>query len=310
MRNFYAYFMRGKVYDAVMEFVLTLIASDKALTTGHLAGVMRYLDSQGLPLSGDPRWLRRHKAADLYVPFRPNTQQIRTIRAMLAEGRIDILVNRTRGRKKRLLLADMDATIIDGETLDELADFIGLGEETAAITEKTMRGELDFAESLNERVALLKDLPAYVLQDTMDKMTLMKGAEVFVGGMREKGATCVLVSGGFTFFTGAVAKRVGFHHHHGNVLDIQNGMLSGKVNGPVLDRNAKLAFLEFYMKDLNLQPEDVLAIGDGANDLLMLQAAGLGIGFHPKPILVESLDNLILYGDLSATLYAQGLVPN
>lgn len=293
-----------------MEFVLTLIASEKPLTTAHLAGVTRFFDSQGLPLSHDPRWLRPHKAADLYVPFRPNTQQIRTIRDALSTDRIDVLINRTQGRKKRLLLADMDATIIDGETLDELADFIGRKEETAAITEKTMRGELDFTASLHERVALLKDLPESVLQDTMDKMTLMTGAETLVGGMRERGATCVLVSGGFTFFTSAVAKRVGFHHHHGNVLDIQDGKLSGKVNGPVLDRGAKLAFLEFYMKDLDLQPEDIMAIGDGSNDLLMLQAAGLGIGFQPKPLLIESLDNLILYGDLTAALYAQGLAPN
>jgi phosphoserine phosphatase len=293
-----------------MEFVLTLVASDKVLTTAHLAGVTRYLDSQGLPLSHEPRWLRPHWAADLYVPFRPNPQQIRTIREALVTDRIDILVNRTQGRKKRLLLADMDATIIDGETLDELAGSIGLGAETAAITAKTMRGELDFTASLIERVALLKGLPETRLQETLDRMPLMGGAEILIGGMREKGATCVLVSGGFTFFTDAVAKRLGFHHHHGNVLDIQNGALSGKVNGTVLDRAAKLSYLEFYRQELGLQREDVMAIGDGANDLSMLQAAGLGIGFHPKPVLAQSLDNLILYGDLSAALYAQGLAPN
>lgn len=293
-----------------MEFVVTLIASEKPLTPAHLAGLTRYLDSQGLPLSHDPRWLKQHKAADLYFDNRPNSDQIRTMRDALVTDRIDLLVNRTKGRRKKLLLADMDATIVEGETLDELAGFIGKREETAAITERTMRGELDFTTSLRERVALLKGLPEDVLHKTMDSMTLSPGAEILVGGMREKGAVCVLVSGGFTFFTESVAKRLGFHHNHGNILDIENGHLAGTVKDPVLDKNAKLSFLQHYMGELDLNPEDILAIGDGANDLLMLETAGLGIGYHPKPLLAERLDNLILYSDLTAALYTQGLVPN
>ncbi len=293
-----------------MEFVVTLIASEKPLTPAHLAGLTRYLDSQGLSLSHDPRWLKQRKAADLYLDNRPNSDQIRAMREALVSDRIDLLVNRTKGRRKKLLLADMDATIVDGETLDELAGFIGKREETAAITERTMRGELDFTTSLRERVALLKGLPESVLQETMDSMALSPGAEILVGGMREKGATCVLVSGGFTFFTESVAKRLGFHHNHGNNLEIENGLLAGTVKDPVLDKNAKLSFLLHYMAALDLNPEDILAIGDGANDLLMLETAGLGIGYRPKPLLAERLDNLILYGDLAAALYVQGLVPN
>ncbi|MGZ9108914.1 MAG: phosphoserine phosphatase SerB [Micavibrio sp.] len=293
-----------------MEFVITLIASEKPLSPAHLAGLTRYLDSQGLSLSHDPRWLKQHKAADLYVSFRPNSEQIRAMREALIPDRIDILINRTKGRRKKLLLADMDATIVDGETLDELAGFIGKRDETAAITERTMRGELDFTTSLRERVAFLKGLPEDVLHKTMESMTLSPGAEMLVGGMREKGAVCVLISGGFTAFTESVAKHLGFHHHHGNTLEIENGKLSGTVKDPVLDKNAKLSFLQHYMAELSLNPEDILAIGDGANDLLMLEAAGLGIGYHPKPLLAERLDNLILYGDMTAALYAQGLAPN
>lgn len=293
-----------------MEFVTTLIASDKPLTIAHLAGITNYLDLQGIPLCDDPAWLKAHKAADLYTTTRPNSDQIRAIRAILAPDRIDVLFNRTKGRKKKLLLADMDATIVATETLDELADFIGRKEETAEITERTMRGELDFSTSLRERVALLKDLPENLLRQTLENTPLSPGAELMVGSMREKGATCVLVSGGFTYFTGAIAKMVGFHHHHGNVLGIEDGKLTGTVGEPILDKNAKLSFLMDYMSQLNLVPEEVMTIGDGANDILMLETAGLGIGYHPKPLLVERLDNLILYGDLTAALYAQGLVPN
>ncbi len=293
-----------------MEFVLTLIASETPLTTAHLAGMTNYLDSQGIPLSREPIWLKPHKAADLYVAFRPNRDQLRMIRDGLMTDRIDILVNPVQGRRKRLLLADMDATIIQGETLDELAEFIGKREETAAITELTMRGELDFTASLRERVALLKGLPESALQTTYDQMELSPGAKTLIGGMREKGVICVLVSGGFTFFTEAVARTVGFHHHHGNVLNIENGRLAGTVSDPVLDRDAKLAFLEHYLVTLDLRADEVMAIGDGSNDLLMLETAGFGVGYHPKPLLIERLDNLILYGDLTAALYAQGLVPN
>lgn len=296
-------------YSFWMEFVLTLIASAAPLTTAHLAGIIRYCESQGLAQTRAPQWLTPHKAADLYVAFRPNRDQLQMIRDGLMTDRIDILVNPAEHRKKRLLLADMDATIVVGETLDDLAAQIGKGEETAAITALAMRGELDFADSLHRRVALLGGVPEQSLHETRDRLCLSPGALSLVAGMRGAGAICVLVSGGFTFFTAEIAKRVGFHHHHGNVLNIENGVLTGRVAEPVLGRDAKRALLQHYMVTLGIGADSVLAIGDGANDLGMLELAGLGIGYHPKPLLIEKLDNLILYNGLDAALYAQGLVP-
>lgn len=291
------------------EFVVTLIASSKPVTPAHLGVLTRYLDSQGIALTGDPQWLTPRMAADLYLAQRPNSAQMRAMRTALGPDRIDILVNRINGRRKKLILCDMDATIIDGETLDELADFIDRKAETAEITEKTMRGELDFADALRERVGILKGLHEATLQQTLDCMDMVSGAELLIATMRHKGAVCVLVSGGFTFFTKAVAEQLGFHHHHGNTLEIEGKYLTGRVTEPILDKQAKLGVLEKYRLALGLDYHEVLAIGDGSNDLLMLEAAGLGIGFRPKPVVAEKLDNLIVYGDLRAALYAQGLVP-
>lgn len=293
-----------------MDFVLTLVASGKTLTTAHLAVLTRYLDSQGISLSGEPRWLAQHKAADLYTAARPNFGQMQAMREALMTDKIDILVNRTRGRKKKLLLADMDSTIIQNETLDELAAKIGKREECAVITERTMRGDLDLHAAIRERVALLRGLSTDILRQVLDDLAYTPGAETLVRGMRQHGALCVLASSGFTCFTGDVAARLGFVQHHGNTLEIENDILTGAVVDPILDKNSKLSFLHHYRAELGLEAGDVMAIGDGSNDLLMLEAAGLGIGFHPKPILAERLDNLILHGDLTAALYAQGLVPN
>lgn len=293
-----------------MDFVLTLVASDKPLNTAHLAGITRYLDSQGIALAADPRWLRPHKAADLYTAQRPNALQMRTLREALITDRIDIFINRTEGRKKKLLLCDMDATILANETLDDISATIGLGEESRIITEKTMRGELDLATGLRERVALLKGMKESVLADILGKLTYNPGAELLVRGMAQQGAMCVLVSSGFTYFTQTVARDTGFMHHHGNVLEIEDGILTGTVADPILDKHTKLDYLNFYADELGLDESEIMAVGDGANDLLMLGAAGLGIGYRPKPILAEALDNLLLYSDLSAGLFAQGLAPN
>lgn len=292
-----------------MDFILTLIASEKPLNAAHLAVIVNYLDEQGIAVSGEPAWMTPHKAADMVLFQRPDYGQMRAMRELLAADRIDILLNRLKPRRKKLLLADMDATILTGETLDELAGHIGRKEETAVITERTMRGELDFATSLRERVSLLRGLGEDTLQETMNNASFSPGAQLMVNAMAEKGCICVLVSGGFTFFTGAVADKMGFHHHHGNTLEIENGVLTGRVHEPILDKNAKLSFLKQYMADLNLEPGEIMAIGDGANDLAMLEAAGLGIGYRPKPLLAERLDNQILYGDLTAALYAQGMAP-
>lgn len=293
-----------------MNFVLTLIASGRPLTTAHLAGITRFLDSQGIALTREPCWLKRHKAADLYTAQRPNPAQMRAMREALVTDRIDILVNRTEGRKKKLLLSDMDATILANETLDDLSDTIGRGEECRIITEKAMQGDIDLITSIRERVALLKGIKETVLAEILANVTYSPGAELLVRGMAQHGAVCVLVSSGFTFFTSAVARNAGFSHHHGNILEIRNGLLTGNVADPILDRHGKLELLNYYADELGLDESEIMAIGDGANDLLMLQAAGLGVGYRPKPVLAESLDNLLLYCDLSAALYVQGLAPN
>ncbi len=289
-----------------MIFYITLVASQKPLTIGHLAETEMLLQNQGLALAGKPLWLAPHKAADIGFAGKPNSAQVRELRAIFYEDAIDVFVTSKVGRRKKLLMADMDATIVKGETLDELADFAGLKEQISEITARAMNGELDFKEALRERVSLLKDLPENALQETLEKTELNPGAKIFVRAMKRNGATCVLVSGGFSFFTGAIATRAGFDHHHGNILCVEGGALTGAVLEPILDKDSKLQFLHRYMDDLNINPDDVLAIGDGANDLPMLESAGLGVGYHPKPVLVDALDNCIVHGDLTAALFAQG----
>ncbi len=289
-----------------MEFVLTLVASEKPLTPGHLAGFLRYIESQGLGPAGTPVWLAPHKAADLPLPGRPDSAQMRILRESLIPDRIDVFINPVRGRRKKLLLADMDSTIIAEETLDELAGHAGLKEKIAPITAQAMRGEIDFREALKKRVALLKGLPEKDLGATLARTVLNPGGRALVRTMSNSGATCVLVSGGFTFFTSAIGAQAGFHHHHGNVLEIRDGRLTGEVSEPILDKDSKFAFLQKYTQDLKIAPAGALAVGDGANDLPMLLGAGLGVGYRPKPALSAALDNCLFYGDLTALLYAQG----
>lgn len=291
-----------------MSFVLTLVASDKKLTPAHLAGMERFLDAQGIGLTGQPVWLAPHKAADIPMTSCLNKQQMRLLWDALAADRIDVFCQPVKDRKKKLLLADMDSTIVTGETLDELAGHAGLKDKIAAITDKAMKGELDFIGALRERVGLLKGLPADTLQKTLQETAISPGAEKLVGAMRKEGAVCILVSGGFTFFTSAIAGKLGFTQHHGNTLGIADGKLTGTVGEPILDKNAKLNYLYHYKRHLQIEDGQTMAIGDGANDLPMLLAAGMGIGYRPKGVLRDSLQNCLFYADLSALLFAQGYI--
>ncbi|HEY8192089.1 MAG TPA: phosphoserine phosphatase SerB [Alphaproteobacteria bacterium] len=293
-----------------MTFVLTLVAARDDLSAQHVATAANYIESNGIGLAGVPDWLTAHRAVDLKLATGLNHAHIAALREIFAGDGVDVFVNSTEGRRKKLLLADMDATIVTGETLDEIAALAGIGEKVAAITERAMRGELDFKAALRERVSMLAGRDTALLQQALDKMELSPGAETLVRTMAAHGAVCVLVSGGFTFFTGAAAQRAGFHYHHGNVLGVADGELTGTVADPILDKDAKLSFLRQYARDMNVAPEETMAIGDGANDLPMLEAAGLGIGYHPKPLLRERLDNCIFHGDLTAVLYAQGYREN
>jgi phosphoserine phosphatase len=235
-----------------------------------------------------------------------------TAQAALAGLPIDInIVRDGPDRRKRLLIADMESTIIEQEMLDELGDFIGARARIEEITARAMRGELDFEAALDERVGLLKGLDASVLDEVAKRITLMPGAETLVSTMKANGAFCALVSGGFTVFTSRVAKQLGFDEHRANVLEIADGKLTGRVIRPILGREAKLAALIELTTKLGLQSRQTLAVGDGANDLAMLGAAGLGVAFRAKPKVsdaVAAMPNgaVITHGDLTALLALQG----
>jgi phosphoserine phosphatase len=220
---------------------------------------------------------------------------------------VDWALTPVEGRRKKLLVADMDSTIINVECLDELADFAGIKAEIAAITERAMRGELEFEPALRERVARLKGLALTALQRTYDKrVRLNPGAATMVRTMAKHGARCVLVSGGFTFFTARVAAETGFHANRANVLLDDGSALTGLVQEPVLGRAAKLEALISEAAALGATPKDALAIGDGANDLDMIKAAGLGIAYRAKPIVAAEAHAKIAHVSLEAALFFQG----
>lgn len=289
-----------------MSFFLTLVASEKQLTPGHLARVQKYLDSQGIAPAGIANWLSPHHAAELPVATRPHFMQMQAIRRGLEEDRIDVLASAAENRKKTFLFADMDSTVVTSETLDELAVRAGVGEQVAEITRGTMNGTIDFLGALNMRVAMLKGLPEETLKDVLQQTIISSGVEITIKVMQKRGAHTVIVSGGFTYFTGAIASRCGFDDHFGNILEIENGKLTGRVLEPILDKNAKQTILKTKVEQFGCDPVQALAIGDGSNDIPMLQTAGLGIAYHPRPLVAETIDNQIVHSDFTALLYTQG----
>lgn len=252
-------------------------------------------------------WLATGDAWQAIAPAGEPVVVRATAAAALARQPIDVnMVTADSCRRKRLLVADMESTIIQQECLDELASFAGVQEQISHITARAMRGELDFETALKERVGLLKGLDANLLQRVYDAVTLMPGAATLVATMRVHGATCALVSGGFTFFTERITVRLGFDLHRANTIEVTAGRLAGTVGTPILGREAKLQALQDLTRAGNLQPTETLAVGDGANDLAMIQAAGLGVAFRAKPILKERAAASIVHGDLTALLYLQG----
>jgi phosphoserine phosphatase len=220
---------------------------------------------------------------------------------------IDFALQPWAGRKKALLIADMDSTIIGCECLDELADFAGVKDQVAAITERAMRGEIGFEGALRERVAMLKGLELSALQRCYDeRVRLNPGARILVRTMAAHGARCVLVSGGFRFFTGRVAAAAGFHAERANTLIEDGAVLTGVVGKPILGREAKLEALEQETDALGVIPQAALAVGDGANDLMMIQAAGLGVAYRAKPLVAAEASARVDHADLTALLYFQG----
>jgi phosphoserine phosphatase len=255
------------------------------------------------------RTLAEDVAEDFLIAVNAGRSEVEAaLRPVLGEAGVDIIVQPAEGREKRLLIADMDSTIIGQECIDELADFAGLKAEISAITERAMRGELDFETALQTRVGMLKGLSESVLEDCFrSRITLNPGAKTLVETMNARGAATVLVSGGFTFFVERVAKLAGFRHFRANELLIAGGRLTGAVRRPILGREAKEAALRQHAADLGVPLSATLAVGDGANDLDMIAAAGLGIAFRAKPKVAAAADASIRHADLTALLYAQGV---
>lgn len=288
-----------------MDHVLTLIAPPGALDPDAIAAARAALAAAGAATE-EPGWLAAAEAADLpFAGLAPEAADT-AARAALAGRPVDLIAQPAAGRRKRLLIADMDSTIVTSETLDELAGFAGLKDRIAAITKRAMNGELDFESALRERVGMLAGLSVDALQRTWEATELMPGARELVATMRAAGARCALVSGGFTFFTGRVAALVGFHEHHSNTLLEAGGQLTGHVADPILGRNAKLATLKRLAAEEGIALEATLAVGDGANDLDMIQAAGLGVAFRAKPVVAAAARARVEHADLRALLFAQG----
>jgi phosphoserine phosphatase len=251
--------------------------------------------------------LRDGIAADIFFAPGPDAEERKLadqVRAALAPAPIDVVVQLTAHRRKKLFVADMDSTMIDQECIDELADYAGLKAHVAAITERAMRGELPFEPALRERVALLKGLPLSVIGETIEqKITLAAGGGELIAVLRKNGCYTCLVSGGFTLFTNVIAEKLGFDENRANELIVENGKLAGTVREPILGRAAKLATLQELTKKLGIKPEETIAIGDGANDLDMITAAGLGVAIHAKPAVAAAAQARIDHSDLSALIY-------
>jgi phosphoserine phosphatase len=266
--------------------------------------------AQILPGAQTPLWLEERIAAD--IPFTPQSEaEARHLAAGLRETSatlpIDVIIQAAAGRRKKLLIADMDSTIIAQECVDELADFVGLREHVAKITERAMRGEIEFVPALRERVALLAGLSVDVIDEILaERITFTSGAEALVATMRAHGATTALVSGGFTQFTFPLAERLRFDTNEANHLIVEDGRLTGEIAEPVQGEAGKRNALVRLRTELGLAPSETLAVGDGANDMAMLAEAGLGVAFHAKAAVAAAALARIDHADLTALLYAQG----
>jgi phosphoserine phosphatase len=287
-----------------MTAIATLIAAP-----GRLDDALVARARAALPGADVPRWLADGTAAELPYVAAPDTGPrtlAETLRTALAAP-VDVVVQPAANRRKKLLLADMDSTMIGQECIDELADYAGLKTDVAGITERAMRGEIEFAPALRERVALLKDMPLSVIDDVIARrITSMPGARALVSTMRANGAYTCLVSGGFTLFTGRIAALLGFDEARANTLEIRGERLTGNVVEPVFGRAQKRAALLELRAQRGLAPGETLVAGDGANDIDMIAEAGLGVAFHAKPAVAAAAQARVDHADLTALLYVQG----
>lgn len=282
-----------------MSYIVILVANPQAgpLTPHAAMHAKDFCGGQHLT------WLAPEVAAEFIVKKLPDIAQLKLV---LGHKATDVFITRFRGRRKALLLADMDSTIVTSETLDELAAYAGLKDKIAEITKRAMNGEIDFPTALRERVGMLKGLDIAALERTWSQTELCPGARTLVATMRAYGATTALVSGGFTFFTARVAAELGFDIHRANTLLDNGSHLTGEVAEPILDRDSKVATLNELAEKRGIKLSATLAVGDGANDLPMLKEAGLGIAYYAKPVVAEQVLNKIEHTDLTSLLYAQG----
>lgn len=284
-------------------FIATLIASSSLADTAIAEARARLATAGCEP--GEPVWIDEGLAAD--IGFAHDLAAARTALSGMIED-VDIIVQPQAGRAKRLLIADMDSTMITVECIDELADYAGIKPQIAAVTERAMRGELDFEAALAARVALLAGLDEAAIDRCLaERVRLTPGAETLVRTMRARGGFSVLVSGGFTRFAEPVGRAIGFDRVIANRLGIADGRLDGRVLGPIIGAGAKLQALCDAARELGVAADAALAVGDGANDLQMIAAAGLGIAYHAKPVVAAAADARIDHNDLTALLYAQGI---
>ncbi len=282
-------------------FTVTLLTSP-AVNTLEAALVENLRNAWG---GGEATWLSVGEAAEFTVPQEPDN--FWDVWQSLQTERVDLVIQVTEGRRKKMVLADMDSTMIQQECIDELAAEAGVGERVADITARAMNGELDFEGALDERVGLLAGLDASVIQKVLaERITLMPGGKELITTMKQNGAYAALVSGGFTAFTAKVAQMIGFDENRANTLLEENGQLTGKVARPILGREAKVQALEEITAHLGISEADVIAVGDGANDLGMLGRAGTGVALHAKPSVQKECKVRINHGDLSALLFIQG----
>ena len=280
-------------------YVTTLIAKPGGLQPALVEALRNAWGGQSA------QWLAADEAAEFAMDRMPDN--VADVWADLQGQGVDLVVQPLEGRRKKMLLADMDSTMIQQECIDELADEAGVGARVADITARAMNGELDFEAAIDERVGLLKGLPVQVIADVLaSRITYMPGGRALVQTMKANGGYGALVSGGFTAFTSAVAEALGFDENRANTLGVEGDALTGQVVRPILGQQAKLEALNEITARLGISPADVLAVGDGMNDLLMLQNAGTGVALHGKPALQDKCDVRVNHGDLTALLYLQG----
>jgi phosphoserine phosphatase len=292
-----------------MQLVATLIGSRDTQIGEIEINSMKDIISENGGNIANHTWLCEGEAADVFFTG-GKTVLSQAVQEWAREASLDVVMQPMAGRRKKALLADMESTLIKEEMLEELADFVGLRAKVEEITTRAMNGELDFKAALKERLALLKGLPATILDDLCHKVTITGGAKELVATMKVHGARCIIVSGGFKMFTSFVGNQLGFHADFGNALDIKDGKISGEMFEPVLDKNSKRATLTDTAIQLNISEADICAVGDGANDLPMLLAAGLGIAYHAKPAVQKQANHNIRFANLRGLLWAQGYSAN